>query len=78
MGQGETSANMANTLEQEVINLRVQYAADVAPLQPVVNGQPETQERVAEELSAQMAIIIQKLASFQSTPITTTPAPLPT
>ena len=32
MGQGETSANRTNTLEQEVIRLRAQYAADVATL----------------------------------------------
>jgi len=44
MGQGETSANRANALEQEVIRLRAQYAADVATLQRVVNGHAETQE----------------------------------
>jgi len=44
MGQGETSANRANTLEQEVIRLRAQYAADVATLQQVVNGHAESQE----------------------------------
>jgi len=49
MGQGETSANRANALEQEVIKLRAQYAADVATLQRVVNGHTETQERVIEE-----------------------------
>jgi len=64
MGQAETSANRANALEQEVIRLRAQYAADVATLQRVVNGHVETQERVTEELSAQMTIIMQKLASF--------------
>jgi len=78
MGQGETSANRANALEQEVIKLRAQYAADVATLQQVVNGHTETQERVTEELSAQMIIIMQKLASFQPTPTTSTLAPLPT
>jgi len=78
MGHGETSANRANALEQEVIRLRAQYAGDVATLQRVVNGHAETQERVTEELSAQMTIIFQKLASFQPTPTTTTPAPLPT
>jgi len=67
MGQGETSANGANAIEQEGINLRGQYAADVATLQRVVNGQAETQEQVAEELSAQRAIIMQKLTRFQPT-----------
>jgi len=78
MGQGETSANRANALVQEVIRLGAQYAADVATLQRVVNGHAETQERVTEELSTQMTIIMQKLASFQPTPTTTAPAPLPT
>jgi len=32
MGQGETSAKGANALEQEVIGLGAQYAADVATL----------------------------------------------
>jgi len=32
MGQGETSANRANALEQEVIRLRAQYARDFATL----------------------------------------------
>jgi len=49
MGQGETSANRANALEQEVITLRAQYAADVATLQRVVNGHAESQERVTVE-----------------------------
>jgi len=78
MGQGETSAKRANALEPEVIRLRAQYAADLATLQQVVNRHAETQERVTEELFAQMTIIMQKLASFQPTPTTTTPAPLPT
>jgi len=78
MGQGETSANRAYALEQEVINFRAQYATDVATLQRVVNGHAESPERVTEELSAQMTIIMQKLASFQATPTTSTPAPLPT
>ena len=78
MGQGETSPNRANALEREVIRLKAQYAADVATLQRVVNGHAETQERVTEELSAQMTIIMRKLASFKPTPTTTTPAPLPT
>jgi len=78
MGRGETSANRANVLEQEVIKLRAQYAADIVTPQRVVNGHAETQERVTKELSAQMTIIMQKLASFQPTPTTTTPAPLPT
>jgi len=78
MRQGETSANRANALEQEVIRLRAQYAADVATLEQVVNGQAECQERVTGELFAQMTNRIQKLASFQPTPTTTTPAPLPT
>jgi len=76
MGQGKTSANRANALEQEVVRIRAQYAADVATLQQVVNGDAETQERVTGELSAQMTIIMQKLAGFQPTPTTTTPAPL--
>jgi len=78
MGQGETSANRANALEQEVIRQRAQYAADVVTLQRVGNRHAETQERVTAELSAQMTIIMQKLAGFQPTPTTTTPAPLPT
>jgi len=78
MGQGETSANTTNALEQEVINLRAQQAVEVPRLQRVVNGQAETQERVAVELSAQMALILQKLASFQPTSTTTALAPLPT
>jgi len=32
MGRGETSANRANALEQEVMKLKAQYAADVATL----------------------------------------------
>jgi len=44
MGQGETSANRANALEQELIKLRAQYAADVATFQRVVNRHGETQE----------------------------------
>jgi len=78
MEQGETSANRANALEQEVIRLRAQYAADIATLQGVVNGHAETQERVTQELSAQVTIIMPRLASFQPTPTTTTLAPLPT
>jgi len=78
MGQGETSANRANALEQEVIRLRAQYATDGTTLQQVVNGHAETQERVTEELFAQMTNIMQKLVSFQPTPTTTAPAPLPT
>jgi len=78
MGEGETSANRANALEQAVIRLRAQYATDVATLQQVVNAHTETQERVTEEFFAQMTNIIQKLASFQPTSTTTTPAPLPT
>ena len=78
MGQGETSANRPNALEQEVIKVRAQYAAEVATLQRVVNGHAETQERLTEELSVQMTIIMPKLASFQPTPTTTTPTPLPT
>jgi len=74
--QGETSANRANALEQEVIRLRAQYAADVTTLQQVANGHAESQERVTRELFAQMTNIMQKLASFQPTPTTTTPAPL--
>jgi len=77
MGQGETSANRANALEQEVIRLRAPYAADVATLQQVVNGHAESQERVTGELFAQMTNIMQRLARFQPTPTTTTPAPLP-
>jgi len=63
MGQGETSANRAYALEQEVINLRAQYGTDVATLQRVVNGHAESQESVIEELLAQMTIIMQKLAA---------------
>jgi len=50
MGQGETSANRANDLEQEVIRIRAQYAADVATLQQVVNGHAESQERVTGDV----------------------------
>jgi len=78
MGQGETSANRATALEQQVIRLRAQYAADVATLQQVVNGHAETHEPVTEQLFAQMTNIMKKLASFQPTPITTAPALLPT
>jgi len=78
IGQGETSANRANALEQEVIRLRAQYAADVATLLQVVNGHAESHERVTGKLFAQMTNIMQKLASFQPTPTTTAPAPLPT
>jgi len=78
MGQGDTSANRANALEQEVIRLRAQYAADVATLQQVVNRHAESQKRVTGELFAQMTNIMQRLASIQPTPTTTAPAPLPT
>jgi len=78
MGQGETSANRANALEQEVIRLTAQYAAEVATLQEVVNGHAKSQERVTGELLTQMTNIMQRLASFQPTPTTSTPAPLPT
>jgi len=44
----------------------------------VVNGHAESQKRVTGELFAQMTNIMQQLASFQPTPTTTTPAPLPT
>jgi len=72
MEQGETWGNRANALEQEVINLRAQHTADVPALQRGVNGQAEIQERMAEGLSAQMAIIMQILASLQPTLDTTT------
>jgi len=78
MGQGETSANRANILEQEVINLKTQHATDVATLQRVVNKQAEDQTQMTEGLSVQMAIVMQKLASLQQTPTTTNPAQLPT
>ena len=78
MEQGEISTNRANALKREVIILRAQHAEDSTTLQPIVNGQAETQERAAEELSAQMPIILQRLASCQPTPTTSTPAPLPT
>jgi len=78
MGQGETLANTANALEQEVIRLRAQYAADVATLQQGVNGHAESRARVTGELFTQMPNIMQRLPSFQPTPTTTTPAPLST
>jgi len=42
MGQDEALANRANGLEQEVIKLRAQYAAEVATLQGVINRHAET------------------------------------
>jgi len=77
MGQGETSANRANALVQAGISLRSQYATDVATLYRVVNGEAETQERVADVFSPEMPIIMYKLATFPTTPSTTILAPLP-
>ena len=78
MGQGETSTNGANILEQKVINLKAQHTTDVATLQRVINKQAEDQRQMTEGLSIQMAILMQKLACLLPTPTTTTPAPLPT
>jgi len=68
MGQGETSANRANALEQEVIKLWAQYAADVATLQQVVNGHADSQERVTGKLFAQMTTYNAKIGQLPINP----------
>ena len=47
--QGEASATRTQALEQEVINLRAQHAADVKDLQQVVQQQADAQKTAAEE-----------------------------
>jgi len=72
MGQGKTSANRANALEQEAINLRAQHAKDIATLQQVINEQAKAQKQMTEGLLVQMAIKMQKLAGLEPTATTTT------
>jgi len=68
MAQGETSANRASALKQEAINLRAQHTGDVATLQRVVDRQAEDQGEIMEELSVQMAIILQRFGQSPTNP----------
>ena len=73
-GQGQALATRAKELQQELVNLRVQYVQDVQTLQQVIQNQVNEQKVSVDALNGQMTQIMAMLNKLQPTLIHTTPA----
>ena len=73
-GQGQALATRAKALEQEMINLRAQYAQDIKILQQVIQQQADEKKISTETLNGQIAQMMSMLSKLQPTPTYTIPA----